>query len=164
MSELKNNILKVLDECTLMATAKEYKRIRFEFKDTTKTREKQLAEVINEKVKLFFNMDENSESFKSIHVNAKQALVRLLDGRYEFYIAELINKFLQIDVAFARKLKYAGTRESQVKVIRLVDPDEEKVIIPEVLDGKVYFAPEKERGIKYKQKMESVLLLKSISI
>jgi hypothetical protein len=127
VTQLKKNIIKVLDLCILRAITHEYRRVRFTFADTAITKDKQLNKEINIRKELFFNMDENSESFLSIRRGANQALIRLRQnlGFYDMFVAELINKFLSIDFAFARTLRYTGKREAdEKKVVRLVSAED----------------------------------------
>lgn len=72
---------------------------------------RELKETINEKIELFKNIDETSELFKRIMDTAKIALRKLQDDeRYNYYSAELILKFAQIEHFFKRRLKPIGLR------------------------------------------------------
>lgn len=66
---------------------------------------------IDEKIKLFNNLDENSELFKNIHGTAKLALTKLKDDEgYNFYSADLILKMNMLEDIFKNKLRSTGTR------------------------------------------------------
>lgn len=70
-----------------------------------------LSTTIEEKIKLFNNLDESSELFKNIYNTAKLALRKLQDNEgYNFYSAELILKINMLEDIFTRKLKSTGTR------------------------------------------------------
>lgn len=65
-----------------------------------------LKETIEEKTKLFLNIDESSELYKSIYLSAKMALIKMQsDECYNFYCAELLMKIFSIEDIFERKLK-----------------------------------------------------------
>lgn len=72
---------------------------------------KNLNETMKQKIQLFNNIDETSTLFKTIFDCAKIALRKLQDDeQYNYYSAELIMKFNQLETIFERRLKPLGTR------------------------------------------------------
>lgn len=70
-----------------------------------------LTLIMNDKIALFNNLDENSELFKNIYSTAKQALEKLQNNEgYNFYSAELILKINMLEDCFKKKLKPIGSR------------------------------------------------------
>lgn len=68
-----------------------------------------LNETIQDKIKLFNNLDESSELYKSIYLTAKMALLKLQnDECYNFYSAELLMKMLKLESIFSKTLKSNG--------------------------------------------------------
>lgn len=68
------------------------------------------------KIELFQNMDERAYTFGRIVNVAKQALKKLQSNEgYNYYSAELICKFYQLEDLFKRKLRPIGIRDIEEK-------------------------------------------------
>lgn len=86
-----------------------------------------LKDTIIEKTKLFNNLDEKSELYKSIYSTAKMALVTIQkEQRYNFNSAELLLKIFNLEDIFSRKLKSQGS-----KIVDLSERKKKQVIIEE---------------------------------
>ena len=158
MTELKENIVKVMMEALRQSDKVGQKGIRYTYKELDlikKTKVKILESELFHRKKYFESMPEDSEIFKSIHKSAKLALPNLQRRKYEINSQELINKFLSISEKFStRRLKSIGTREVEEPVKKEYVPkiDEEKITIPED-SKKITYAKEGQSASKLKKEL-----------
>lgn len=81
------------------------------------------------KIELFQNMDERAYTFGRIVNVAKQALHKLQSHEgYNYYSAELICKFYQLEDLFKRKLRPIGIRDVEQKIKQPTNKLESKKI------------------------------------
>lgn len=107
---------------------------------------KKFRETIDEKIRLFENVHESSYLFQKIVDTAKMACVKLQEEEgYNYYSAELILKFNQLDNCFNKKLKPLGVRIVEQKEVviketvynRSLDIEEyEEELVPLTRDAK----------------------------
>lgn len=108
-----------------------------------------LKKTMDVKIQLFENMDERAYTFGRIVGTAKQALQKLQSHEgYNYYSAELIFKFYQLEDLFKRKLRPIGIRDAEQKLKPLENNIELKKIheyheSTEEEKYNEYFAPEK---------------------
>lgn len=107
----KEKIIIILKESIKFARNQEFKYDCMFEKHNEVSLIKNLNETIKQKIELFNNLNEESTLFKSIFDCSKIALRKLIDDqRYNYYSAELIMKFNQLETIFTRRLKPIGTR------------------------------------------------------
>lgn len=126
MKSNKENILLVLKES--MRLGKEvnfiYPKLYEKHRDISYI--DRLTTTIEKKISLFENLDENSYAFQRILDTAKLALAKLQKSEeYNYYSAELIWKFYQLEDYFKKRLKSIGMRivEQKEKQTNVYIPD-----------------------------------------
>lgn len=166
MESNKENILLVLKES--MRLGKEvnfiYPKLYEKHRDISYI--DRLTTTIEKKISLFENLDENSYAFQRILDTAKLALSKLQQSEeYNYYSAELIWKFYQLEDFFKKRLKSIGMRvvdqkekeidyrnNKQYEMInKLIDEDEDE-IIPLTKDAK--FINGTTTGRKFNSKIQ----------
>lgn len=82
---------------------------------------------LEDKIKLFQNVDERSLTYNSILSTAKTALANIQEEEeYNYHSAELIKKFLSIEDMFSKKLKFQGVRETNESYVKKENPKQEE--------------------------------------
>lgn len=114
-----------------------------------------LKDIIEEKIQLFNNIDENSELYKSIYLTAKMALIKLqVDECYNFYSAALLLKIYHLETVFSKKLKSQGHKivdisEVKRKEVELVDEQPEDLMNVELIEKQEKRIPMSTTGKKF---------------
>jgi hypothetical protein len=113
-----------------------------------------LRDIIEEKIALFNNIDENSELYRSIYETAKIALVKLqIDECYNFHSAALLLKIFHLETVFNKKLKSNGHKivdisETKRKDVLIVDEQPLEPVGVELVERKEKFIPTTTTGKK----------------
>lgn len=118
-------------------------------------RTKYLNKTIELKKEIFKKLDQRSYSYSRILDTAKLALRHLQDTKvYNYYSAELITKFIQIDEVFGeRNLKSTGVRfvEDPIKETIVVDTTEAKPVEQIIQEKEAMMLPETITGKRLKR-------------
>lgn len=166
MESNKENILLVLKES--MRLGKEvnfiYPKLYEKHRDISYI--DRLTTTIEKKISLFENLDENSYAFQRILDTAKLALSKLQQSEeYNYYSAELIWKFYQLEDFFNKRLKSIGMRvveQKEKQTTVLIDnaninkltiiEEDEAILVPLTKDAK--FINGTTTGRKFNSKIQ----------
>lgn len=165
----KNNIILVLKESLKIGKESNYTYNNMYEKHKYVSMINKITTTINDKIKLFENIDENSYTFSRILETAKLALNKLqYDEGYNYYSAELILHFKDLEEIFKRRLKPIGYKIIEKEFIQqkivLIKDDEIDVIHENEIDHSEYIEEDltgKELVKKDKNKKEISELLKT---
>lgn len=147
MNDTQKNIIIVIDYAFSESEKDKCKGIRYSLKPGdlyAHTTYSAYKFALEGKKKLFLNMPDNCESFKSIHNSAKKALAKLQKNIYDFEVVEFINIFFSIERVFIKDLKYVGIREIEFKGIKTTSEPTVDILKP--ISDKVIYLDENING------------------
>lgn len=165
----KNNIILVLKESLKIGKEVNYTYHNMYERHRYVSMINKITTTINDKIKLFENIDENSYTFSRILETAKLALNKLQDDEgYNYHSAELILHFKDLEEIFKRRLKPIGYKVIEKEFIQpkriLIKDNESYIIYENEIDYSKYIEEEltgKELFKQDKNKKEISELLKT---
>lgn len=156
----RETIIKVLHHCLNQGTYVKFDKVRFWFSNNQPTNEefeKRLRKEIEEKIKLYEGVPDDSQTYRIIYIHAKLSLRSLQDkGNFNVDCAELINIFLELEPIFVNKLKVVGSKVIEDSFNKVTEEIKEEIKLQPVSSVEVVL----EEGvtgkdmIKNKQKAE----------
>lgn len=118
--QLKDNIIKVVQECYSKSKQKKFHDLNFVFHSNNK--DKHSDKTFKSKLQVFNSLDIYSKTFLSIHTKAKAALREFQQQKFEGDYSELLRLVLTLpDELNSKRFKSKGIRDKEERKIEIID-------------------------------------------